>query len=373
MAERYDLPTVADLITLGERHGHAITIYANTSPEDPATAQTLVKSAFDTAIRTIRGDGARFADEEALRERYDQIAHSGIWRSLSGSLAILIADDVDEVFVLPNDLEDQVQIGPWFDLGQLVRAVTTPQTAYALTLSQDGWNLWRATPTQRAAELALPDSYPSDIAEATNRATVRDRGHVRRLVGDEGRKVLLEQYATRVAEAVQSQIGGNREDEDAPLFVFGVQPLLDLYLAADSTGRTLVPVSGASDELQDHQVDEAIRAGLPAVNTERLAERLERIGDGTAQGLVAHDLADIARAAAIGAVDTLVYDFTVDVLGEMDESGAIRYDEHGYDLLSRIAVQVLSTGGRAVAVREDEVDAAIWTPPAVAGLRYTLA
>ena len=46
----------------------------------------------------------------------------------------------------------QTQMGAYFDIGQLVRAVMTPQEAYALTLSANGWNLWRATAAARALE-----------------------------------------------------------------------------------------------------------------------------------------------------------------------------------------------------------------------------
>ena len=52
--------------------------------------------------------------------------------------------------------------------------------------------------------------------------------------------------------------------------------------------------------------------------------------------------------SASSAVSTLVYDFTVDILGHLDDStGAITYDDGqgGYDLLSRIVVTVLDRGG----------------------------
>lgn len=88
---------------------------------------------------------------------------------------------------------------------------------------------------------------------------------------------------------------------------------------------------------------------------------------------MATDLGDIARAAAAGAVDTLVYNFTVDVLGRIEaETGALHYDDSGYDVLSGIAVTVLDQGGEAVAVRPDEITAGIWNQTAVAKLRFAL-
>lgn len=369
---RFELPDVSDLVRLGERHEYAITVYAETAPgpNERDKSQLTAKSAVDRALRTIREAGARHAVEAQLRSRWAEIAEADLWRSLSRSVAIFIADDFHEVYVLPNALESQLQVGNYFDIGQLVRAVTTPQAAYALTLSADGWNLWRATATTRAQEFELTGEYARDVAEATNRATVRDRGHVRRLVGDEGKKVLLETYAKRVAEAVDSELGQADPSQTRPLFLFAADPLLDMYQRIDQK-RRIVAVPGAADELRPDQIDTAIRRSLGGLNAARANALVENLADGLNKGLVATDLGDIARAATAGAVDTLVYDFTVDILGSMDpSSGALTFADDGYDLLSRVAVKVLEHGGDAVAVRSDEISAGVWNGTAVAKLRY---
>lgn len=371
---RYELPTVADLIDLGGAHQHAITVYAQTAPGPDHRENSFVtaKSAVDRALRAVRDSGAKHAVEAALRQRWTEIAESDLWLSLSRSLAIFIAEDFHHVYVLPNALETQLQVGSYFDIGQLVRAVTTPQQAYALTLSSDGWNLWHATAATRAEELPLSDEHAADAAEATNRTTIRGRGYARRLVGDEGKKTLLETYAKRVAEAVAAELGKLDPNGTVPLYLFATDPLLDLYRNLDH-GRRVVPVPGAPDELRADQIDDKIRASLPALNSQAVNARLESIGDAVSRGLVVTDLGDIARAAVAGAVSTLVYDFTVDVLGQVDDvTGAVTYSPEGYDLLSRIAVTVLDKGGEAVAVRDNEISAGIWKAPAVAELRFAL-
>ncbi|MDH6195139.1 hypothetical protein M2272_001768 [Mycobacterium frederiksbergense] len=371
---RYELPDVADLLRLGEPHQNAITVYAETAPGPDEREKSVLtaKSAVDRALRSIRDSGARHAVEEQLRARWAEIAASDLWLSLSRSVAIFIADDFHEVYVLPNALENQLQVGSYFDIGQLVRAVTTPQEAYALTLSADGWNLWRATASTRAEEFELTGEYAVDVAEATNRATVRDRDHVRRLVGDEGKKVLLERYAKRVAEAVDSELGQLDPSATRPLYLFATDPLLDMYRGADHK-RRIVAVPGAADELRPDQIDGAIRESLPALNAEKASAWVEELGNDLSKGLVATDLGDIARAAAAGAVDTLVYNFTVDVLGRIESgTGALHYDDSGYDLLSAIALMVLDNSGEAIAVRPDEITAGIWNQIAVAKLRFPL-
>ncbi len=371
---RYHLPDTSDLTRLGEPHEHAITIYAETSPAPDQREASLLnaKSAVDRALRAIRERGAKNAVEQKLRARWIEIAESDLWLRLSRSLAIFIADDVHEVYVLPNALQNQSQVGAYFDIGQLVRAVTTPQEAYALTLSTNGWNLWRATATTRAEELPLIGEYPADAAEATNRATIRDRDHVRRLVGDEGKKALLDVYAKRVYEAVESELGHVDPSASRPLFLFATDPLLELYRARDHK-REIVAIPGGPDMLRPDQIDDAIREALSSLNARRTNARVDDIGDGVARGLVATDLADISKAAMAGAVSTLVYDFTVDILGRLnDATGVVTYDDNGYDLLSRIAVAVLDRGGEVIAVRPEEITADIWTGTAVAGLRFAL-
>ncbi|MCV7152549.1 baeRF11 domain-containing protein [Mycolicibacterium pyrenivorans] len=371
---RYQLPDTADLTRLGEPHEHAITVYAETSPAPDQRENSLLtaKSAVDRALRSIRERGARHAVEQKLRDRWTEIAESELWLRLSRSLAIFIADDVHEVYVLPNALHSQSQAGAYFDIGQLVRAVTTPQEAYALTLSANGWNLWRATASSRAEELPLVGEYAADAAEATNRATIRDRDHVGRLVGDEGKKVLLEAYAKRVADAVESELGHVDPSARRPLFLFATDPLLEMYRGLDHK-REIVVVPGGPDTLRPDQIDAAIRESLSALNAKRTNRLLESIGDGVARGLVATDVADIGKAAVAGAVSTLVYDFTVDILGRLnDTNGTVTFDDDGYDLLSRIAVTVLDRGGEVIAVRPEEITADIWKGTAVAGLRFPL-
>ncbi|CAJ1582943.1 hypothetical protein [[Mycobacterium] wendilense] len=371
---RYQLPSVADLIELGRPHRNAITVYVQTAPGPDHRENALLsaKSAVDRALRTVRESGAKHAVENQLRQRWEEIADSELWRSLSRSLAIFIADDQHQVYVLPNGLETQLQVGQYFDIGQLVRAVTTPQEAYALTLSADGWNLWHATAASRAEEMPLTEEYAADAAEATNRTTIRGRGQVGRLVGDEGKKTLLQTYAKRVADAVESELSQADPDRKLPLYLFATDPLLDFYRNVDGKHR-LVAVPGAPDDLRPDQIDAAIRESLPTLNTARVNTRLGDIADTVSRGLVATDIGDIARAAVAGAVSTLLYDFTVDVLGILDDAtGEVNYTPDGYDLLSRIAVTVLDKGGEVIAVRSQEVSAPIWNGTAVAELRFAL-
>lgn len=385
MPTRYELPDLDDFARLGSRTDNAITIYIQTSPapEQRTLSHRSAKSAFDDAVTRLKHRGASRAVIDRLREQWQQISDdTELWGGLSSTLALFIAPDFSEAYVLPNRLENQHQVSDYFDIGQLLRAVTFPHEAYAVTLSANAWNLWHATASRRAAPIEFAADHPADAADATNRETIHGRQPTNRLAGDEGKKRLLDQYAQRVSEAVEHELNHAGASADVPLFLFAAEPLVSMF--EDHTRRPVRTVRGGADELGADVIDEQIRRGLDEGYAGSVSERLESIGDDISAGLVAGDLAEIARAATLGSVHALVFDFTVDVYGVIDEStGEIHLAPDGeqhladgtpaYDLLSRIALTVLHRGGDVVAVREHEADAPVWNGLAVAHLRHPLA
>ncbi|MFZ0529527.1 MAG: hypothetical protein WAL91_03190 [Propionicimonas sp.] len=373
---RFDLPSTDDLIRLGQPHPDALSIYLPTAPTPAGRelAFATAKSAVDDAVRRLRDAGRSPAIQEALREQWTAVAgEDRIWSNLAASLVIFLSPDFAEEYVLPNDLEQRVHLGDYFDLNQLVRTVTMPQRAYALTLSSNGWNLWEATATTRARELELVGEHAEDAAEATNRSTIRGRKLLRRLGGDEGQKVLLERYAQVVADAVREELGRLDPKSATPLFVFANEPLLSL-LRSQELPWSQVSVPGAPDELRPDQIDAAIRERIGKLTSATLSAEADRIGNHFASGLAVTDLAQLARAAVAGAVGKLFYNMSEGALGFLDDAdGSISYDaERGYDLLSRIAVHVLRNGGDVVAVRPAEITAQIWNGKVLAELRHPL-
>ena len=71
--------------------------------------------------------------------------------------------------MLPNRLDDAVHVGSHFTLGQLLRAPSQDQEAYALTVSANEWSLWHATPTDRAVKLDVDTANVANVDEAANR------------------------------------------------------------------------------------------------------------------------------------------------------------------------------------------------------------
>jgi len=394
MTVHYELPTTADFTALAGPHEPAITIYAATSPvvNERERAEVAVKSGFDEAFERLKSMEASGPDVDSIRRTRDEILGDlQLWGNLARSMAIFVAPGFSEVFVLPNQLDDAVHVGSHFTLGQLLRAPSQDQEAYAVAISANEWTLWHATPTDRAAQMPVDPSLPKNVDEAANRepgdvGNRRVGGHGDRGMSEEDRRPsTLDIYAKRVADAVRQVLLTRDAEERVPLFVFAAEPMLSQFIERAHNGRRIAPVQGGSDRLGPAEIDEAIRHELARLNISEAESALRNLADGSA-GRVERDLAAIARLAADGAVDTLWFDFTTSVNGTLDrESGAVQFatgngsgdnlhdGTHAGDLLPQLALLVMARGGKVVTVRGDDLDGSVWSGPAMAELRFALA
>ena len=375
-----------DLRQLTLKHEHATTIYIPTTalPTAKKENQLTLKAAIDEITDTLKRAGTSKGVIEGLATQWRFVNDDDeLWRHLSASLAVFLTPENAETYVLPNRLNPSRQLGDRFDIGQLLRSVTYPHEAYALTLSSNAWDLWHATAEERVKRIETTDDHPGDAAEANNKLSIRGRGHTQRLVGDEGKKIMLDRYALRVSNAVKAELNRLKVGDDVPLFVFATEPLLGMFGAYDPDA---VRIPGAPGALKPEQIDETIREHLDEFYAHQVVGELDAIADDTAAGLAATKLEDIARAAAAGQVGTLLFNFAAEVYGTLDEqTGAISVQDRGsqtagdaddngtaVNLLSAIAVLALAHGGRVLAIRDEEAGHSIWNHVAVAHLRHAL-
>ncbi|MGR2752761.1 hypothetical protein [Agromyces arachidis] len=394
MTVHYELPTASDFQALAGEHHPAVTIYASTAPvvSERERAETAVKSAFDEALDRLRADGEDASAIDALKTQRERVlADKEVWSALSRSLAVFAAPGLSEVYVLPNRLDDATHVGSHFTLGQLLRAPSQDQEAFAVTLSANEWALWHALPTARAEEMPLDPNLPRNAEDAANRApgdvgNRRVGGHGDRGMSEEDRRPEINDiYAKRVADAVWQELQAHDPDARVPLFVFAAEPLLSSFLERAHNGRRVVPVPGGPDRLNAAEIDDELRRRLAELNIDEAKSALRGLADGSA-GRVERDLAAIGRMAAEGGVETLWFDFTTSVNGTIDaESGAIEFatgngggdrladGTRAGDILPQLAMMVLSRGGKVVTVRGDDLEDTDWMGPAVAELRFARA
>ena len=199
------------------------------------------------------------------------------------------------------------------------------------------------------------EGLPADASGFLRPAAGPQRSPVRRHTGAEGQKVRLEQFARAVDGAVREALRGH----DLPVVLAATEPLASIFRSV-ATVAPLVDevVAGSPDRTAPAELAQAARPVLDRWHAGRLAALAERFEREAGRGRTATDLADLARAATRGAVDTLLVDVDRTITGTIDDDGRLSPGPAGpdtYDLLDELARRTLGTGGRVLAVRGDEV------------------
>lgn len=131
-----------------------------------------------------------------------------------------------------------------------------------------------------------------------------------------------------------------------------------------------LPTSTVSQDAAER--DRILLKNLAAEARDQLEEKRKLFEARRDQGRATTDVAQAARAAVFGAVDTLLVDIDAVVPGWLDdEDGSVRFaaadDAHSYGLVDQIAARALAGGARVLGVRAGDLpDGA----PLAAILRY---
>jgi hypothetical protein len=364
-----DLPTrseIADLLdTVG---GPCVSIYLPTRPDtDDGEAERIGwKNLCSEALEALRTGGH---DKRVVSEFEEALGHvgedDGFWRWQANTLAVFTDGDHVRTYRLPNRLESVAKVADRFYVKPLLRAVTFPQAALVLALAEGSVRLFEVGPDFGPEPVDVP-GLPADVASFVGAAEIGERARVNRLQGAEGKKVLIQKYARAVDRVLRGALRG----ADLPLILVATEPVAGIFRGV-STSPLLVEegVDTSPERMAPHELGAAAREVLDQVHARQLAALLARFEEWSSQGRVATDLADIARAATIGSVDTLVVDIDGMVRGQLDDAGGLTYvdGDDGYDVVDEMCRRVLGSGGRVVAVRSEDVPGG---GPAAALLRW---
>jgi stalled ribosome rescue protein Dom34 len=158
-----------------------------------------------------------------------------------------------------------------------------------------------------------------------------------------------------------------------PLILAAAEPIDSIYRSLNTYPGLASPgITGNPESIADAELVERARVVLDELYAAELREVSELYGRRGSQGRAAADVVDVARAATIGAVDTVLVDIDDVVAGQVDdETGAVTFadedDAVAYGVVDEIARRVWLSGGRVLAVRRDEVPGG---GPVAAILRY---
>ncbi|MDA0183161.1 hypothetical protein OJ997_22820 [Solirubrobacter phytolaccae] len=316
MALHIDIPTPAQLATLLDtRAPDCVSIYLPTSPlpQDADAARIEFKNLV--------------AEAGTSNELLTDLAEDPIaWLLLAHSLAVFATPGSLRSFRLPNRLTSLAVVADRFHIKPLLRAVTFPQAALVLALSQHDVRLIEVAGDVPPSEVELPELFPLDT-------------------------VHLHRYARQIDRALRPTLAGL----GLPLILAATEPLDSFYRSTNTYPALLDEgVPGNPEHMTPAELAAASRPILDALYAAQLDAVRERFKAWQSRGRAATDLSDVARAATFGAVDTLLVDIDDLVEGSIDDSGTIS-DGDGQGVVDEIARRVIATGGKVLAVRRDDI------------------
>jgi hypothetical protein len=354
-----DIPTRTEVDRLLEyRAPWSVSIYLPTDPAsngDPERIElkTLVAEASSqlrevgAGIRVIR----KFEDEIGYLD-YDE----GFWRYQARSMATFVGPDLLITFRLPNRLLSQVEVSDRFHLRPLLRTLTFPHVAFALALAQGSVRVIEVTPDLDPTQIKV-DDLPSDVASAVGKSSIADRAPVRRIQGAEGRKVRMRQYARQVDRALRPLLNGL----EVPLILAATDPIESIYRSVNTYPHLLAQgISGNPETVSGRELAARTRTVLDDFYAAQLRDIRELYGQRSADGRALSDVAEVARAASFGAVETLLVDIDAVVQGSVnDQTGAITFARAArgdvHDVTDEIARRAWLSGARVLAVRRRDL------------------
>ncbi len=352
-----DIPTEAELRALAAvRSLHCVSIYlpSGTLSAEAEQARIELGNHLSTAIAQLEQVGADAADVDGLRDGItDLIDDSFFWTYQSQSLAVFATPERVLTYRIPNRLSADVQLSDRFHLKPLLRAVSFPQAAFVLALSQNAVRLVEVTIDGSADEVPVAD-LPRD---ASRIFATRGNSGSARLIGAEGEKTLLGHYSRQVDDAIRPILNGLH----VPLIIAASEPLASIFRATSRyDALASETIRGNAETMSPNELAAEARPILDALYADEVASLGARVTEAIATGSGSADLSDLARAATYGAISTLMVDIDRAISGFLDEqSGALTLsdsdDAVDYGVVDEIARRALLSGARVVAVRAYEM------------------
>ena len=355
-----DLPNRDEIEALAAYRGApAVSIYLRTSAvtegagADRIELKNLLKEAITQLEAAETDKRLLWPIEEAVTALVEDDA---FWALQANSLAIFAAPDRVLTFRLPNKLTNMVEVSDRFHLKPLLRAVTFPHHAYVLAISMGAVRLVEVSADLPPHDVAVP-GLPRDAASALGRRSHTERSGPMRSGEATSEHAILVRYSRAVDQALRPVLKGS----SAPLIVAATEPMASVFRNASSYGHVAQQtISGSADDAPDHVLAAEARAVLDTIYAEEIAGLGALFAARAAHGRGTTDVAQAARAATYGAVDTLLVDIDTTVSGRVDDAdGAVTFsdtpDVVNYGVVDEIARRVLRAGGRVVAVRRDDI------------------
>lgn len=355
-----DVPSEADLTWLANHHAAAsVSIYLPTTPlsqEAQADRIELGNLAKEAARQLLEAGADKRAVAAVTEQLQDLAADDEFWRFQAHSLAVFTTPQNTRTFRVASELPKTVEVSDRFHLKPLLRVVSFGQSAYVLALSENAVRVVEVSPDLPASAVKL-QGMPKDAASAVRKASIKDRSPSGRIQGDEGQNVRLRQFARKVDAALRDLLAGS----GVPLVLAAAPPISLIYPSVNSHPNLVAQtIEGNPEALSDADLAMRARDVLDALHAQQVRDWGSLFARRESQGRATTDLAQAARAATFGAVDSLLVDIEQSIPGIVDEeTGAVTLaeaaDARSYGVVDEIARRVLAARGRVLGVRKGDV------------------
>lgn len=369
-----DNPTQQDIKALNMRRADAcISMYVPTTPltQEVGISRTELRKLSKQAFSQLDIAGFNKRRLALMQEAIDHLLDDDeFWRLQANSLAVLLTPENVRTFRLANELTASVDVSDRFHLKPLLRALAFPHAAYVLAISENAVRMVEVLADGEPKDIKVP-GLPHDAASAVHKTTLNSRGPTGRIQGSEGQKVRLAQYARIVDAAIRPILAGL----DVPLIVAASEPLVSIYRSINSYARLLSDgITNTDDRSTNGDLAAAARPVLDNLYASEI-ESVKRAYEARAgSGRAYSDISDVARAATFGAIETLLVDIDISVPGTIDEANGVltfanAAGPSSYDVLDEIAGRTITSGGKVLAVRSNDIPGG---GPTAAILRYSV-
>ena len=355
-----DLPTRPEILALASaRAGASVTIYLATTPVTEAAQadRIALKNLGREAIAQLEAAGTDKRSLWPIEAALDEVgSDDAFWAHQANSLAIFVTPDSLRTFRLPSRLISAVHVSDRFHIKPLLRAVTFAQDAWVLAIGRGSVRLIEVSADLPPHHVPVP-GLPRDMGDAIGRRSHTPRDRPGQSGEATSEHALLTRYARVVDEALRPVLSGHERQ----LIIAATEPMQSIYRSVSSYPQTAAQgLDGSADHTSDHVLATEARGILDQLHAMQVAELGALFVQREAQGRATTDVAQAARAATFGAIDTLIVDIDVTLPGTVDdETGAVTFsdvdDAVTYGVVDEIVSRSMKSGARIVSVRKADV------------------